>query len=55
MNWMLKTFSKDEIPAATPAYSKQEVAQLRATPLIEVTAEREAIIRRLQAQGIAID
>jgi mono/diheme cytochrome c family protein len=55
MNWMLKTFSKDEIPAATPAYSKQEVAQLRSAPLIEVAAEREAIIKRLQAQGIAID
>lgn len=55
MNWMLKTFSKDEIPAATPPYTRQEVAQLRASPLVEVAAEREAIIKRLQAQGIAID
>lgn len=55
MNWMLKTFSKDEIPAATPPYTRQEVAQLRASPLVEVAAEREVIIKRLQAQGIAID
>lgn len=55
MNWMLKTFSTDEIPAATPPYTRQEVAQLRASPLVEVAAEREVIIKRLQAQGIAID
>ena len=55
MNWMLKTFSKDEILAATPPYTRQEVAQLRASPLVEVAAEREVIIKRLQAQGIAID
>ena len=55
MNWMLKTFSKKEMPAATPPYTKQEVAQLRANPLADVAAEREAIIKRLQAQGIAID
>ncbi|QRM17936.1 cytochrome c [Dechloromonas sp. TW-R-39-2] len=55
MNWILKTFSKNEMPAATPPYTQQEVAQLRANPLADVAAEREAIIKRLQAQGIAID
>lgn len=55
MNWILKTFSKNEMPLATPPYTKQEVAQLRAKPLADVAAEREAIIKRLQAQGIAID
>lgn len=55
MNWMLKTFSKDEMPATTPPYTRQEVAHLRTSPLIEVAAERDAIIKRLQAQGIAID
>lgn len=55
MNWMLKTFSKNEVPAGTAPYTKHEVTQLRAAPLADVPAVRGEIIRQLQAQGIAID
>ena len=55
MNWILKTFSKDEVPPNTAPYTTQEVALLRAKPLVDVAAHRGEIIRNLQAKGIAID
>jgi cytochrome c553 len=55
MNWILRTFSKNEVPANTAPYTMPEVAQLRASPLADVPGVRAGIIKYLQAQGIAID
>ncbi len=54
-NWLLKTFSKNEVPPGTPPYSAGEVTSLRAQPLADVAARRAEIIARLKAQGIVID
>jgi len=55
MNWILKTFSKHEMPPNTTPYTPSEVAHLRATPLTDVVASRQEIVKRLQAQGIAME
>ena len=55
LNWILKTFSPQEVPAGTAPYTTQEVARLRAAPLEDVPARRGAIVRQLKEQGIAIN
>ena len=55
MNWILKTFSRNEVPSNTAPYTLLEVEKLRASPLVDVAARRSEIISNLQAQGIAID
>lgn len=55
MNWILKNFSKGQVPANTAPYTTAEVAMLRANPLVDVAGRRSEIIKNLQAQGIAID
>lgn len=55
LNWILKNFSPQEVPAGTAPYTTQEVAGLRAAPLEDVPRRRSEIIGRLKEQGIAID
>jgi cytochrome c553 len=54
-NWLLKTFSPQEVPANTPPYTTAEVARLRGSPLADAPGRRAEIVQRLKEQGIAID
>ncbi len=47
LNWILSTFSRDELPADFLPYSAAEVGRLRAHPLVKVTATREDLVRRI--------
>lgn len=55
LNWILKNFSPQEVPAGTTPYTTGEVAGLRAAPLEDVSGRRSQIVRRLKEQGIVID
>jgi mono/diheme cytochrome c family protein len=54
-NWMVKAFSKAEIPAYFVHYSDVEVANLRAYPLSDAAGTRSDIARRLRAMGFEVD
>lgn len=49
VNWMLQRFSPNEVPEGFDPYVAQEVATLRASPLIDVKGERAALLRRIDA------
>ncbi len=49
LNWTLVEFSQAELPTNFVPYTADEVAELRKTPLIEVTPVREALIERIRA------
>ena len=51
INWMLQTFSPNELPAEFEPYTAREVAQARVHPLTEVLRTREALLRDLQSQA----
>lgn len=48
INWMLVTFSANELPADFQPYSVDEVHQLRQTPLINVNEVRKGLIKKIQ-------
>jgi len=48
INWMLTTFSADELPADFRPYSVSEVRELRKSPLIDVTGTRAALIEKIR-------
>lgn len=54
-NWLLQTFSPQEVPADTVPYTTAEVARLRGSPLADAPGRRAEIVQRLKEQGIAID
>ena len=49
MNWLLKEFSANELPADFVPYTALEVGELRKTKLIEVTRTREHLISTFPA------
>lgn len=55
LNWMVKTFSPNEMPPGTAPYTTAEVAKLRSSPLADAPARRGEIVRLLKEQGIVID
>lgn len=55
LNWILKTYSREQIPEGFKPYTKQEVTALRARPLDDVSGRRADIVQRLREQGIRID
>lgn len=54
-NWLLKTFSPQEVPANTVPYKTEEVAWLRGHPLADAPGRRSEIVQRLKEQGIVIE
>lgn len=48
VNWMIRQFGGDSVPAQFRPYSAEEIGRLRQTKLIDVTATRE---RLLEAAG----
>ena len=49
LNWMLRTFSGDQIPAGFEPYEGPEVGALRQAPLLEVAPVRAALIQKIRA------
>lgn len=48
VNWMLATFSADELPRDFEPYTAAEVSQLRENPLIDVKGARKILISRIE-------
>jgi hypothetical protein len=47
MNWLLRTFSPNELPKDFRAFTAAEVSRWRHHPLADVTATRNALIARM--------
>ncbi len=47
LNWMLTTFSADELTTAFEPYSPEEVKQLRQSPLTNVTELRSQLVKKI--------
>lgn len=47
MNWVLRTFSPNELPQDFRAFTAEEVSRSRYQPLADVTATRNALIARM--------
>ncbi|MBT3898063.1 MAG: hypothetical protein HON80_03070 [Marinovum sp.] len=50
LNWMLVSFSAEQLPADWQHYSAAEVHELRKTPLIEVTPLRAALMDLIEVK-----
>ena len=48
LNWMLEKFSPDQVPGSFTPYSEEEVAGLRAAPLVNVSDVRAALIGKIE-------
>ncbi|MBI4693155.1 MAG: cytochrome c [Gammaproteobacteria bacterium] len=54
LNWMIKTYSADTMPANFTPYTEAEVAELRGKHIVDIMALRSAVVQRAAAQGIEI-
>jgi hypothetical protein len=48
LNWMLETFSAEQLPADFEPYTEEEVARLR-VPLLEVREVRRQLVEQIAA------
>ncbi len=48
LNWMLTTFSPDQLPSDFVRYNAEEVAQLRPHPLVDVASRRAELVRKIE-------
>jgi mono/diheme cytochrome c family protein len=48
LNWMLKNFSADQLPAEFIPYTGEEVSKLRPEPLANVSATRERLVAAIE-------
>ncbi len=49
LNWMLREFSPNEVPADFVPYAPEEVGRLRADPLVDVETVRAELIEQIRA------
>lgn len=49
LNWLVRQFSPDEVPADFAAYTPDEVGRSRHAPLIDVWATRRDLLRAIDA------
>jgi hypothetical protein len=54
LNWMLETFSRDELPKDFRPYTVDEIRKLRPHPLIKVKETRREIAVKLAAMGYKV-
>ncbi len=54
LNWMLMTFSKNQIPPGFQPYTEAEVAKYRPRELNNVQTVRAELVSKLAAQGIKL-
>jgi mono/diheme cytochrome c family protein len=53
MNWIIATFSKDNVPADFKPYTAEEIREVRRKPhLLDVTGTRRALMEKMAAMGI---
>ncbi len=52
VNWMLYTYSSDELAPDFRPYTVEEIRAARARPLAEVKSTRARLIRELQRRGL---
>lgn len=52
MNWILRTFSKDQLPPDFKPYTTEEVKQLRTVRMLEIAKTRDALIAEMVAAKI---
>lgn len=52
VNWMLVTYSRDQLAPDFRPYTVEEVAAARRRPITDVKATRERLIAALQARGL---
>jgi mono/diheme cytochrome c family protein len=52
MNWILRTFNKEQLPADFKPYTPEEVKQFRAVRMLEITKTRDALIAEMAAAKI---
>ena len=52
INWMLVTFSANELPEDFQPYTVSEVNALRRTPLVDVKSTRAVLMKRIQKADI---
>ncbi|NIR85626.1 MAG: cytochrome c [Gammaproteobacteria bacterium] len=52
LNWMLRTFSAEQLAPGFEPYTPDEVARYRRHPIPAVQARREALIAELQSRGL---
>jgi hypothetical protein len=48
LNWMLLTFSPEQLPIPFQPYQVEEISRLRQTPLIEVAQVRQKLIENIE-------
>lgn len=53
-NWLLATLARASVPDGHRPYDAAEVTRARAQPMVDVAAERQRLIDRAQAQGLAL-
>ncbi|MBM4205665.1 MAG: hypothetical protein FJ194_16190 [Gammaproteobacteria bacterium] len=51
LNWMVLTFDSSNVPADFSAYSADEVAKFRSTPLSDVSKVRAELIKMIEASN----
>lgn len=54
LNWLLVTFSKNELPKDFRPYTVEEIRRLRPHPLVNVKASRKGMAKRLAAMGMDV-
>ncbi len=54
LNWLLVTFSKDQLPPGFKPYTEAEVAKYRPHELNNIQTVRDELVAKLSAQGIAL-
>jgi mono/diheme cytochrome c family protein len=52
MNWILRTFKKNQLPPDFKPYTTEEVQQLRAVRMLEITKTRDALVAEMVAAKI---
>lgn len=50
LNWMLFTFSAEQLPKNYQPYTEEEISKLRQAPLKEVTKYRQHLLQKLASQ-----
>jgi mono/diheme cytochrome c family protein len=52
MNWILQTFSKEQLPHDFKPYTAEEVKQFRAVRMLEITKTRDALVAEMVAAKV---
>lgn len=53
LNWLLREFGRDQVPADFVPYTAEEVAPLRRAPLTDVVTARRDLVRAIQDRADA--